>query len=276
MILNSPPKLPLNDYRSRVLTNEKCTEGIYRLRFECPKLARNSRPGQFINVHVTDSYTPLLRRPFSIHRAEAGWIEILFDVRGKGTWLLSQVQPNEFLNILGPLGNTFTIDVNKTNNLFVGGGLGIAPFLFLCQYFQHERITLTGFYGVKTKKQFCCLDDFAALNVPLHFSTEDGSHGFKGFITETLEDYVMSQLDDTDKSVIFACGPPAMLRTIQNLSEKWEIETQVSLETMMACGFGICFGCVVEKRNRKPGEDKYQLVCKNGPIFRGQEVVIPD
>jgi len=267
----------INDYRAQVLRNETCAEGIYRIRFECHELARNSKPGQFINIRITDTYTPLLRRPFSIHRVDIddGWVEILFDIRGKGTWILSQVQPKECLNILGPLGNAFTTDENKTVHLFVGGGLGIAPFLFLCQSFKEKRMSIKGFYGTKTHHQLCCLDDFAALGVPLHITTEDGSRGNKGFITERLEDYLMTHLDDANKTVILSCGPAAMLRKIQNLSEKWGIDTQLSLETIMACGVGICVGCAVETRNRKQDEEHYQLVCKSGPIFSAEEVIIP-
>lgn len=267
----------MNDYQSKVITNEKCAERIQRIRLECSEIARNSLPGQFVNIRISDSCSPLLRRPFSIHRVNTneGWVEILFEIRGKGTSILSQVQANEILKILGPLGNSFTINNKKIHCIFVGGGLGIAPFLFLCQQLCEKSIAVTGFYGTRTQKQLCCLNDFAALSVPLYISTEDGSEGYKGYITDKLEDYMQNYQDDAEKRVILACGPPAMLRKIQNLSEKWKIETQLSLETIMACGLGMCAGCAVENRNQKQYENKYHLVCQNGPVFDAKEVIVP-
>ena len=268
----------MNDYTVSVIENVGCAEKTYRMRLACPELAAECLPGQFINLRVADSVSPLLRRPFSIHRVDSDkkWFEILFDVRGQGTQKLSQLEPGDVVSAIGPLGNTFEINERKPRHLFVAGGLGIAPFLYLAESLQNSSVSTTGFYGVRTKAQLCCLDEFAAAGTEMHISTEDGSEGYRGYITDPLETYLATKVEDIDTCVISACGPPAMLRKVQAIAGKRGIEAQLSLETYMACGIGICVGCAVERKHAENFENKYQLVCKNGPVFRAEEVVIPD
>ncbi|MBN1351970.1 dihydroorotate dehydrogenase electron transfer subunit [candidate division KSB1 bacterium] len=268
----------MNDSKLKVLKNENCAERTYRIRLENFELARESVPGQFVNVRTSDSVTPLLRRPFSIHRVDAqqGWIEVLFDVRGTGTRTLSQVSPGDFLSVLGPLGKGFALDSKDSHTIFVAGGLGIAPFCFVSQYLRERKRSITGFYGTRTKNQLACMDEFAALEIPLIISTEDGSLGEKGLITTPLVSYLKRQAAaELSHTIILACGPPEMLREIQAISRQWGIPAQLSLETYMACGMGICVGCAAAVPKPTGVEQSYKLVCKDGPIFNAEEVVIP-
>lgn len=268
----------MQDQICTILKNEKLTSQIYRTRIEFRKLAGEASPGQFVNVRITTGITPLLRRPFSIHRLNPveGWIELLYDAIGTGTRLLSKKQPGETLSVLGPLGNQFNTNISIDEAIIIAGGIGIAPFFCLAEEFNQKNIKTTLYYGARTGDEFCCLDEFKKLGVSTLIATDDGSAGHHGFVTALFETEVNRQNSDLTKKVIFACGPPAMLRVVQSLALKYGFRAQLSLEAMMGCGFGICVGCAVPVRNEKNQETEYKLVCKNGPIFSAEEVIIPD
>ncbi len=244
---------------------------ILRLRLANKELARCSRPGQFVNIKVSDNHVPLLRRPFSIHRVnhQQGWLEILFQIIGKGTELLAEFEIGDELDLLGPLGNNFVIPKAKDYDraILIAGGLGIAPLLFLAQELTHRNVSTTLFYGNKSKESFCCLDDFGRLRVPYFLATEDGSMGFEGKVI----DLFLTKQNDFEKThpIIYACGPNLMLQKIKDIAEQLKLTCQVSLETMMACGFGVCLGCVV---NSTSPIDPYKYVCKDGPVFYSNEI----
>jgi dihydroorotate dehydrogenase electron transfer subunit len=266
---------PIADFRCEVVQNQSVAPSIYRIRFHQPLLANQVQPGQFINVRVHQSAVPLLRRPFSIHRSNPaeGWFEILFDIRGKGTKILAESLPGQFFSILGPLGNFFEIPVQLKKAKIVAGGIGIAPMLLLAETLQKKAIETECYYGVREASQFCCLDDFKAAGAVLKLATEDGSLDFKGYITNLLRWEFQRQAFLAPETILFACGPPAMLRAVQNFSLEKGIPAQLSLEAMMGCGFGVCVGCAVPVRNEN---NQYHLVCQNGPVFKAEEVIIPD
>jgi len=160
--------------------------------------------------------------------------------------------------------------------LLVGGGMGIAPLLFLAQRLQPLNVPIICYYGVRSHQQLCCQDDLKELGVTLKIATEDGKTGFHGLITDLLKaDHQSGAFQETTLT-IFACGPAAMLRTVQTLAEKWQVEAQLSLESMMGCGFGVCVGCAIPTRNPENATNHYKLVCQDGPVFSSKEVIIPD
>jgi dihydroorotate dehydrogenase electron transfer subunit len=264
-------------YSSPILAIENEATDIFRLRLLNPEIATHAKPGQFINIRVREEIVPLLRRPFSICQVnrDEGWIEILFGVVGKGTELLSLTTAGDNLDILGPLGRSFEIPSDLELGLLIAGGLGLAPLLFLCQEIAAQKIQTIFFYGAKTQKECCSLEEFTPSFTQTHIATDDGSFGQKGLVTDSLEDFLESSKKINSNLELFSCGPAPMLKKVQELARKYQLECQLSLETIMACGMGICMGCAVEV-NSKKDDRKYHLVCKDGPVFKAEEVVLND
>ena len=252
----------------------ECARDIYILQFYDPYLAQNSRSGQFIEIKAPRRRDILWRRPFSIHNVqpEAGIVEILFHAVGRGTEALTHLHKGEKLDVLGPLGSHFQFDENLREALLVAGGLGIAPFRLMQQELSGRGTPMTLFYGVGGEEQLCGLD-FYQKTTDLKLSTVDGSRGHHGLVTDLLMDYVRSNSDLSGKR-LFACGPTPMLRRVQEIAKEFNMPTQVSVETIMACGFGACVGCAVPMTRPQPGVKEYYLACKDGPVFNMEDIII--
>jgi len=260
---------------SEIISSTELAPGIFRIRINNPDLAIRSMPGQFINIKISSTYPPLWRRPFSVHNVSMteGWVEILFRVVGFGTDILSHLKPGQNLDILGPLGNHFVIsNIYIHTGVLVAGGLGIAPFLFLSKELLKNKIQTLLFYGVRTESEFCCLKEFEQLGVKIYLSTEDGSAGHDGYVTNLVRDQI-DKIADKRHCAIYACGPNPMLYALGEIANANRIKCQVSLETLMACGIGACLGCGV-KANSK--ELTYRYVCKDGPVFNIDEIDLND
>ena len=266
--------------KARVLANVHLVGNYYKLALNLPEINRVVRPGQFVMLRINQDYKPFLRRPFSIHKIaqssklkaqrkrkgpEAKCIEILYEVVGKGTELLSQKKPGQYLDVLGPLGNGFSIFDTRCS-ILVGGGIGIAPLLFLAeQLLAVSPQRLVVLIGAKTKKEILCKKEFAGLNLDVKISTDDGSVGFPGKVTDLLKHLLLTT--DYGPMTIYACGPKPMLREISVISKKYNIPAQISLDEYMACGLGVCLGCMVRTRRG------YKSVCKEGPVFDSTEII---
>ncbi|MCF8260246.1 MAG: dihydroorotate dehydrogenase electron transfer subunit [Melioribacteraceae bacterium] len=235
--------------------------GIHLLKVYSPSIAKNSRPGQFCNIKVSETKFPLLRRPFSICNVDGDFIYFMFNVYGEGTKLLSIKKKNETIDVLGPLGNGFDLDGNYKQAIIVAGGLGSAPFAYVTKSFINKNVI--SFIGGRSKKDVIT---YGLLNIKS--VTEDGSLGMKGNVIDLLKNNI-SEID-IDNSRIFACGPNAMLRALKSFAMENSIECYASTECAMACGFGICQGCPIENADT----DGYKLVCKDGPVFNVKDVVI--
>lgn len=286
--------------QSRLLSNIHLSGNYYKLVLKLPKIARLAVPGQFVMLRLSDRYQPFLRRPFSIHRAgysskaqhrrgyiknlDPNIIEILYEVIGKGTEVLSRKQTGEYLNVLGPLGNGFSI-LDSQLSILVGGGIGIAPLLFLAERIKALNSTthrIQILIGAKTKKEILSQKDFMGMGLNVKISTDNGSAGFKGRVTQLLKGILPSELKRSSPSmkinkyisrsvplaaVIFACGPKPMLKGIAEISRMYKIPAQISLDEYMACGMGVCLGCMVKTT------DGYQRVCQEGPVFDAAKVI---
>ena len=254
--------------KAKVIKNINVAPKYYKIVLSCPYVACAAQPGQFVMLRLSESYQPLLRRPFSIHRVvhsrkenlRANCIEVLYEVVGVGTKILSEKRPDEYLDVLGPLGNGFSI-FNSQYSILVGGGMGIAPLLFLAEKIsiQHPASSIQVFIGANTKKEILSEKEFAKLGCSVKITTEDGSAGFKGRVTDLLKN-LLSTIN-YQLSTIYACGPKPMLKEISIVSKQYHIPTQVSLEEYMACGLGVCLGCMI---NTHRG---YQAACREGPVF---------
>ncbi|HEX7358462.1 MAG TPA: dihydroorotate dehydrogenase electron transfer subunit [Ignavibacteriaceae bacterium] len=248
---------------SPVVETKQVHENIFIQKINSPEIARIIRPGQFLNIRVSEATFPLLRRPFSICDVDGDNIFLMFNILGEGTKILARKNKGELIDILGPLGNGFNFDDDYKNAIIVAGGLGAAPFPFLTRNLINKKNIIT-FVGGRSKQDVIT---YGLKNVIQ--SSDDGSVGFKGNVVQSLE----NNLDKIDiaSSKVFGCGPNAMLRVLKDFCIKNNLECEVSTECAMACGFGICQGCPIESTSNT---DKYLLVCKDGPVFNVKDVVI--
>lgn len=247
----------------RVVDNVKTGGDIYLLTLAAPAIAAAALPGQFIHLRCGEGLDPFLRRPFSIYGADRknGLVQIWYQVVGKGTDLLREVKAGKTLDVTGPLGKGFFTDIAGRNAGLVGGGMGIAPLMFLGgELAQNNRVH--SFFGVRSKAQ---LPPGLSFPTPL-VATEDGSAGRRGLVTDVLEQELQRQKMD----ILYACGPRAMLQQVVKLAQKYTIPLQVSLESAMACGVGACLGCACEKSGAD-GES-WLKACQDGPVFWAAEV----
>lgn len=231
-------------------------ENIYLIKTYAPGIASNSHPGQFCNIKVSESSFPLLRRPFSICDIEDEYVYFMFQIYGEGTKLLAEKSVGDYLDILGPLGNGFNPEGKYDTAVFVGGGIGMAPFPFLNRRIGNNKQVKT-FIGARTEKEII---DYGVINN--YYATDDGSKGFHGNVVQLLEENKDELKQQNCK--IFACGPTPMFRTLQEFAIQNNIDCEISTESAMACGFGICQGCPIKT---KDSEESYSLICKDGPVF---------
>jgi dihydroorotate dehydrogenase electron transfer subunit len=249
---------------SRVIDCREVSEGIFTLRFQSPEIAVHAAPGQFVNLRCNGGCAPLLRRPFSISRVEGDTIELLFNVVGQGTAILSQKRGGDEIDVLGPLGTPFKIHGAYETAILVGGGLGVAPLPFLTEALVKEKKAIETVVGARSVTH---LADRNLQNV--HIATDDGSKGFHGTVVGLLQSLQPRQKWATPK--IFGCGPTKMMAALSEFARNEEIDCELSLEGDMACGMGLCQGCVVE---RADGSKKYSLVCVEGPTFNSKDIVV--
>ncbi len=236
---------------------------IFLLKIHCPGITKTIKPGQFVNVRVTETIYPLLRRPFSVCDVEGEYFYLMFNVFGEGTRILASKHFGDTIDILGPLGNGFNYNDDYETAIIVAGGLGAAPFPYMIRKIGDDKNIFT-FIGGKTYRDVIT---HGMKNISI--ATDDGSLGFKGNVVELLNENIETLKNDKIK--IFACGPNAMLRALKDFSIKNNFECEASTECAMACGFGICQGCPIESTKNS---DKYLLVCKDGPVFNVRDVVI--
>jgi dihydroorotate dehydrogenase electron transfer subunit len=247
-------------------SNRRIGTNTWLMEFCSPLLASHARPGQFLMVHLGErTKDPLLRRPFSIHGIQDGdRVMILYNVVGVGTSLLSALKEHDTISIIGPLGNGFTLPRPNERAILVGGGMGLAPLFFLAQVLQKDqRNTVTVFLGFPTSQEVVRIQQLKDLGVNLSVTTEDGSLGTKGVVTDLFDQHLSNK--GTAKTVVYACGPPPMLKKVAQKAIVFNLRSYVSLESCMACGLGICLGCAVKAAH---GEgEPYYYVCQDGPVF---------
>lgn len=214
-------------------------------------------PGQFVEVHIANSPTTFLRRPISVNFVDRKKNELwlLVQVIGDGTRRMSQYEKGDSVNLLLPLGNSFSVPNNTTDKvLLIGGGVGIAPMLFWGSELKRQGYTPVFLLGARSQKDLLQLDEFSKYG-KVYTTTEDGSYGEKGYVTNH------SVLDKESFAYIYTCGPKPMMMAVAQYAHKQNIDCEVSLENTMACGFGVCLCCV---ENTAKGN---VCVCTEGPVF---------
>ncbi|MDO9534361.1 MAG: dihydroorotate dehydrogenase electron transfer subunit [Bacillota bacterium] len=256
--------------KARVLEIRKVSSNCYFLLLEEARIARESLPGQFLHIRIGESLTPFLRRPFSIAGTspENGTLKILFQVMGEGTRILSMVQKEDRLDCLGPLGSGFSTQKAHNTSVLLAGGIGAAPLMFLSEALLREQKKVIFYYGASSLEQIIPVRSFFPSEAEVYLATEDGSAGYRGFVTEAFQEGLNNGLKPAE---IFACGPKPMLQKLAEKNRDWKFPMQISLEERMACGIGACQGCAVTVQEK--GETRCGLVCRDGPVFNWDEVV---
>jgi dihydroorotate dehydrogenase electron transfer subunit len=244
-----------------IISSSEVMPTTYLIRLEAPGIITGARPGQFVMVRCGED--TVLPRPLSIHRLDGNNLMLLFSVVGKGTGWLSQRKKGEALNIFGPLGNGFHMKQDTRNVLIVAGGIGIAPLCFLADESLKAGIKVTLINGAKTADCLLPISTPQKLydgglkpaSINVVNATEDGSEGFKGMATDLIPAY----LEGIDQ--IFACGPVDMYHTMAQIPALKGKSVQISLEIMMGCGVGVCYGCTIRTKQG------IKQVCQDGPVF---------
>lgn len=251
-----------------VLLNNKVNSICYYMELNAPGVIEKAMPGQFFQVQVEKGLSPLLRRPISINEInkEKGTMGFLYQVKGKGTELLREKKPGDKVNILGPLGNGFNTKPAGENILVIGGGIGIAPLYPLVYALRSLQKNVTVLIGARTKEMILCREKFLNLGCSVLVSTDDGSYGKKGYVSQLLIDYLKTERPD----FVYLCGPEVMLAGIERICLDNALSGQVSIEARMGCGIGACLCCSHEKAGDQGS--KYVKVCVDGPVFGLGEV----
>jgi len=249
--------------RSEIINNTEFSNGFYTIELHSPEIAKDSHPGQFIMIGMSQTRNdPLLPRAFSMAGRTGETLIFLYRIVGAGSEIMSRKRPGDELSIWGALGNGF--EVEEGTPLFIGGGTGVAPLIDLGEELNSRGIEYTLVVGGRTSGDLEFMGGFGD-SVEFIPYTEDGSLGTKGLVTEFITPENLGP--DT---VIYSCGPTAMLRRVSELAAENGIRCHISIETTMACGLGTCLGCSVPKR-RGPG---YYKTCIDGPVFNSDEVVL--
>ena len=249
-----------------IIRFEQLSQENIRLTLQTDNIAKAAKPGQFVMIRTTMAMDPMLRRPFSIHQtSSSGRIQILFKVAGRGTELLAHAREGEKLSVFGPLGHGFDIHTDRPACI-VGGGMGIAPMLFLAKRLCRIKKGVSSdiiIFGGRTREEVEPLSkDFRQFGMSYHEATDDGSYGEKGFVTQLIQ-----RLKPVPGTVVYACGPESMLEQLHIYCQVKGLECQVSVESVMDCGMGACLGCNIPAKN---GE--YVHVCYEGPVFNAEDL----
>lgn len=245
-----------------IIENRKITDDVYEVILSAPEIAKQAVPGQFVHVKITNT-EPLLRRPISIANVDVktGTLNLIYRIVGKGTAALAGLNKGNLVNCLGPLGNGFNLDCKRP--LLVGGGMGIAPLIFLAQRLKSQDTTIL--MGGRNKAEMFWPSMFENYVNHTFITTDDGSLGEKGFTVNLLPKLLQENKYDR----IFVCGPQVMMEAVAKIASDAKIPCQVSLEKHMACGIGACLSCTCKTK----GQDKRKKVCTDGPVFWAEEVL---
>jgi len=271
--------------RTTIVQNERIAQSTYRIRFAAPTIARRITPGQFVMLRIAGCDDPLLGRPLALYdtvlssTGEPTGLDIVYLVLGKMTARLAALRPGQELDVWGPLGNGFPVS-SARHLLLVAGGIGQTPFPAVAQEAlgkrtygdpprsatQSESVTLL--YGARSATYLAGLDDFERIGLSVLVSTDDGSRGHHGLVTDLLE---RELFHPSPSRQILCCGPEPMMERVCKIARAAEVPCLVSLETPMACGIGICFSCVAKVRDSAGGWD-YKRTCVEGPVFEASKI----
>lgn len=254
---------------ARVVENRQLSRGNFVLRLALSDggaALSPALPGQFVMLRGEWGRDPLLPRAFSILRLVDGGCEILGKAVGRGTHLLELALPGAPMTVLGPLGTPFPPPESGRADLLVAGGVGLAPLLWLAEKYGEGSYHLI--YGARTSADLVLLDDIRATGCALTITTEDGSVGTRGRVTDALAPIAAN----SRSARVLTCGPNAMMRAVVDIARAHDLQCLVSVEGEMACGIGACLGCALPLTD---GSRPFAYACVDGPVFDAARVIIP-
>jgi dihydroorotate dehydrogenase electron transfer subunit len=271
--------------RVEVVENVPLARDTFRVRFACPEIARRVLPGQFVMMRLADCNDPLIGRPLALYDSvldasgEPWAIDVVYLVHGKLTSRLATLPPGQEIDVWGPLGNGFE-PAPIEHLIMVAGGIGQTPFVAVAREYlglrqygdpprsvaPSQKVTLC--YGARSQAYLAGIEDFERLGVEVRISTDDGTHGHHGLVTDLLEQVLA---EDGPPRRIVCCGPERMMEAVAAIARRTQTPCQVSLETPMACGIGICFTCVAKVKDAQGGWD-YKRTCVEGPVFDAAKI----
>jgi len=263
-----------------VVANREVTKNHFLMSLTVPDNFQVALPGQFIMVRMKDMGSPFLARPFSIYSTYSfennTILEILYRVVGKGTLKFSHLKRDDKLDILGPLGNGFDVPPGCKKIALVAGGIGVAPLSSLAEYYRKrstdsvEDRKVICYIGARTSEWLVGIEKLEEVCSRVIISTDDGSEGHHGYVTDLFIKDINSYR--RDGSMVYSCGPYAMMKRMAGILEDCPIPCQVSIEERMACGVGACLGCAVRVKSQE-GHSRYMRVCTDGPVFNIEEII---
>lgn len=245
----------------KILDNKQIGKDFYILELLSPGPLPDILPGQFVQIRIDDSPGTFLRRPFSVYDADhkRNTLRLLYQVVGKGTEAMSLLKPAELINLVYPLGNSFSDPSENEKVILIGGGVGIAPFLYFARHIKELKCEVDMLFGFRNMERIIACDEFMEYG-KVHITTEDGSAGEKGFVTDH------SVLAKIKHDRIYCCGPDPMMKAVAKFAASRGVFCEVSLENLMGCGFGICLCCIVETTRGN------LCTCTEGPVFNINEL----
>lgn len=231
------------------------------------KISQKAAPGQFVNIKCCDGIDAFLRRPISILESNPteNTFDIVYMIRGKGTRLLSCYEKDDVVDCMGPFGKGFTLPGEGEKICVIGGGIGVFPLLFLLE--KSVNVHKTAFLGFRNKESIVLEKDFENAADKLIISTDDGSYGISGLITNPFVKYLETEKPDR----VYTCGPLPMMKTVAEICIKKGIFCEVSMEQRMGCGIGACLVCACKVKH--DNDYDYEHICKDGPVFSAERVI---
>jgi dihydroorotate dehydrogenase electron transfer subunit len=254
----------------QIISNQRDTDLYFRLVVRAPQIAPLVQPGQFAHIRIPPLREALLRRPFSIFQTADDTFSILYKTVGKGTETLSRMRPGEELSAIGPLGHGFTVPQPGSEiPLLVAGGYGMAAMYLLAERSPQKGIV---FVGGRRRVDILCEAEFRALGWEVRATTEDGSYGEKGLVTQPLlAELRRAAATPTRSCKLFACGPTPMLKAVGRLATEFDTPSELSMDEHMCCGIGVCLTCVIPVKAGDAWE--YQRTCTEGPVFNARSIM---
>jgi len=245
----------------KILDNKQIGKDFYILELSSPGLLPDILPGQFVQIRINGSPETFLRRPFSVYDADykRNTLKLLYQVVGKGTEAMSLLNRDEIVNLVYPLGNSFSDPSGSEKIILIGGGVGIAPFLYFARHLKDLKCEVEMLFGFRNMERMIDYEEFRAYG-KVHITTEDGSAGEKGFVTDH------SVLAKINFDRIYCCGPDPMMKAVAKYASSKGVFCEVSLENLMGCGFGICLCCIVATNRGN------LCTCTEGPVFNINEL----
>ncbi len=248
-----------------VVSNEKVAKDTYQLEYECD--TQNIVPGQFAHLKVMGRSDLLLRRPISINTVDfdKSTIKLIVQAKGEGTRAICDLHEGDYIDVLSPCGKGFMLGKDITKAAVIGGGIGVAPLRYAIEYYKD--IEFDSYIGFRSHEYAYQVEDIRKISKASFICTDDGTRGEKNFVTAVLE----RNLEKESYDVVLACGPKPMLKVLKDVIQEHDVPCLVSLEERMGCGTGICKVCVC--KTIRGGEENYECVCMDGPVFDINEVV---